>query len=293
MKTMFLILSLFMSVSANAKQLTQTDLGKVYGTGTQSNSVGRALTLKSGVYVVGDEDSKLGGRYHLLIENYVNNSNQFFALLVDKGLRQGSGTGQFFIGKYIKGGTSVMLSPVFVDSDGNLSSQAELNTRASVIEISLRGDAGKVRYPYMLQGHHGALNGQLLGMRAANTQILKFAKHPQKSIFNGASKYDSLVVTGSTVAMHNGYSSNNRFEMIPVNGDGGKIAALVNTEFDTMGEYMVSTSEVSKLAFFLQTGSGAEIFVVASPGYSPGHYNLNIYQPQSRTFMDVFFPGEE
>jgi hypothetical protein len=298
MKTLILTLvlaltSTTMTHSAHAAgALPQTDLDKVYGTGVNNNPTSaRGFSLNAGVYVIGGEKSKIRGTNYLVIDRYANDPSRFFALMVSQ--ENESARGQFFMGKKIKNGAAIMLSPVFIDNNGNLAIESELNNRAAIIEISLRSDAGKVRYPYLLQGHNGALNGQLLGMRAASGETVRFTTRPSQTIFSGADSNDNLVVSGNSVTMHNASSMQQSFEMVGVNGDGGKIAAMLSGEFDTMGEYMTSDSSISRLAFFMKTASGKEMFVVASPSYRVGEYGLKFYSPRSRSLVDFFFPGLE
>lgn len=289
-----LIVALTGTVAHAAGALPETDLGKVYGTGVNNNPTakGYGISLNAGVYVIGSEKAKVRGSHYLVIDKYVNDNSRFFALMVSQSGDRTS-VGQFYMGKKIKNGAAVMLSPVFIDNNGNLAIESELSQRAAIIEISLRADAGKVRYPYLLQGHNGALNGQLMGMRASSKETIRLATGPSQTIFRGSNSDDNLVVSGSSVTLHGESSMQQTFELVGVNGDGGKIAAMLSGEFNTMGEYMTSDSAISKVAFFMRTSSNKELFVIASPGYRVGEYRLKFYSPQSRDLVDFFFPGLE
>ncbi|HWU45047.1 MAG TPA: hypothetical protein VN132_16455 [Bdellovibrio sp.] len=296
MKTLKLafISSLIFTSTAFAKPLPQTDLTKVYESGKADSVMGEPFNLKPGIYKVGDENSKLNGTQFLMIDKYINDDSQVLAILVSQSAIQGqpSAKGRFYVGKKIANGTSLMLSPIFVDVNGDLSIESELNEKAAVIEITLRNNSEQYRYPYMLQGHNGALDGKLLGMRKSPEDEVKFTNWPAKNVFEGRCSQSALVVSGSTVNLNSDYKKQQRFQLLPINGSGGKFAAMVHTELNTMGEYMTSDSDISKLAFFIQNGSGEENFIVASPTLSVGEYIFNFFTPQRRSFLDIFFPGE-
>lgn len=289
------VLAQLLTLNANAKDIPKTDLDRVYKAGTQSVVPGPAINLNPGIYVVGDDDNTVWGTHYLIVDKYVNDDDKILAILIEQGhFDEGKHCiGRFYLGKKIKNGTSLMLSPIYIDINGNLAIQSEMSTTAQVLEVSVRNQAGDFRYPYLVQGHYGALGGHLLGMRAKSTQSPNFVPWPSNNIFSGASDRDNLIVTGSSVAIHNGRGLDRRFELLPLNGDLGKFAELVSTQLDTMGEDMVSETGVKKLAFFMKNTWNEEMFVVASPAGNIGQYEMNFYEQKHRGLMDFFFPGSQ
>lgn len=286
----------FSCLSAQAKDVPQTDLGKVFNQGVRNPINSQRFNVEPGLYIIGDDNNKVSGTHFLIIDKSVNDDQKIFALMISQDEYRGrnfenKGTGRFYVGKPIKNGTAVMLSPVFIDLNGNLAIESEVNQKAPVIEITLRNQSGEFRYPYMLQGHNGALNGYLLGMRAAVRNNPNLKPWPENNVFSGNSNQDNLVVSGSTVAIHNGRSMEQRFELLPINGEFGKFAEMVSTELDTMGEVMISESSVRKLAFFMTNAHEQEIFIVATPTARVGEFKFEFYGPKCRTFTDYFFPG--
>lgn len=285
--------------NAGTTPLTQTDLTKVFNTGKTNNVNAPKINLHPGVYIIGDENHKLFGTHYLIIDKSANDDSKVLAIMMRKHdlNDETKGVGKFYIGKSIKGGTSMMLSPVFIDIYGNLAIESELNQKAPVIEISLRNNADDFRYPYILQGHNGALNSQLLGMRAVNDEKIALNPWPSNSIFTGENHHENIVISGSTVSVHNSRTVQQRYELLPINGEMGKFSELVSTELDTMGETMVSDSEVKKLGFFFkrqsydENQSGREIFIIATPAINVGEYTFEFFGPKCRTFTDYFFAG--
>ena len=131
-----------------------------------------------------------------------------------------------------------------------------------------------------------------MGMRAVSDERIKFTTWPSNNVFEGTCDSSKIVVSGSTVAIHRDSHFQDRLELVPLNGNGGKFAAMVRTELNTMGEYMVSDSSVSRLAFFIKNDNGEENFIVASPSTEVGLYKFEYYGPQFRTFLDRWFPGK-
>ena len=252
------------------------------------------MKLNPGVYVIGDDDSKMSGTHYLIVDEYSNDSDKGLALMLEQdSLKDGRrAAGQFYMVKSIKGGTKLMLSPVFIDMHGNLSVQSELNSNAQVLVISLAPNADKLRYPYQVVGQNGALGGEMKGMRAKSDQNPVFRPWPKQSVFKSESQRGKLVVSGTTVGIYNGSTLGNEFELVPLNGDFGKMAALTQTRLDTMAEDYVSDTAIKKLAFFMNLDH-EEVFLVAQPTALPGQFMFDVYSSQHRTFLDFVAPGKQ
>jgi hypothetical protein len=279
-----------------AKPLTETNLSQVFASGSSAvTSADKAQNImRPGLYVIGDEENKLTGFSYLVVDKYANNDEEFLAVMMSKKDQSmgDSGYGRFYIGKSIKGGASVMFSPLFIDVNGNIASQAEQRRDAEVLIVSLKSSVDKYRYPFMIQGLNGALDGQLLGMRYSSETNPEMKAWPSQNIFQGSSSRDNLVISGRTLSVHNGHGSEQTFEIQSVNGEQGKFAQLVSTKFDTMTEEMNSDTTVQKLVFFMKNSQGKEVMIMATPSSKVGEYRFDFYGPQRRTFTDYFLGGK-
>lgn len=276
-----------------ARELTHTNVPGVLNTGSVSYQ-GPQTTLMPGLYIVGDDDHKWHGQSYLLVDTYVNDPNKVLAVMLPKQVIDSSGgvgSGEIFLGRPIKNGTSVMLSPVTIDITGSLSVESEMETNARVIEVSRRSAPGNYRYPYLLQGHNGALGGQLLGMRASTTQQPRLAQWPSNNVFSGSGGMGHLVVDGTSVGVYSGHLAESHYQLLPLNGDFGKFAELVPTQLDTMSEAMISASQIAGLAIFISGCFDTERMLIASPQAQPGEFQMDMYSPDGRTFSDYLAPG--
>lgn len=294
MKTLISNLISLIAITTSAAELIPTDVSRVYGAGQQISTFTPQIQLQPGVYAIGDEDSKLTGTHYLILDSYINDEKKSLALMVNQAdFNDGKrASGQFYMARPIKSGRAVMLSPVFIDSMGNLSVQSELNREAQVLEINLAPEGNKFRYPYIVQGHYGALDGKLMGMRAKSHQEPKFRASPSNSVFSSRTERGQVVVSGNTVGIHNGAQVDRRYEMVLLNGDLGRMAALVSTKFDTMAEESISDSEIQKLAFFMTDSEGSELFIIANKTAKPGQFVFDFYGPRGRSFLDYFAKGK-
>lgn len=275
-----------------------TDLNRVFSSGkdmssTQTPDKEIKPLIGPGLYVLGDQDSKIWGTHYLLVDSYVNDPTQFFALMISQDdIKKGSqGIVRVYQGRTIKNGASLMLSPVVVDIYGNLSLESETNNRAKVLEISRRTDADSFRYPFLVQGLNNALNGKLMFMRASNQLTPQIQSRPKTNVFEGT-RQEHVVVNGKIVDIHPGDGSDRHFQMTDVNGDFGKLTQLQEGYFDTMGEFMVSQSKVSWLGFFMTSQSGGELFSILIPTAGPGEYRMVVYGNEERTLSDIFLPSQ-
>lgn len=278
---------------AQNRPMVRTDLDKVFQSGQVNRSSPR-VELKPGLYVVGDEKHEGSGTHYLLVDVDVNNPDRLIGLMIpEDSLSKGTtSVGKFFVGRSIKGGTSVMLAPLIIDMDGNILVDSEMTRNSPVLEISAIATEGSHRYPYMIEGHNGALNGKIMGMRAApyNRQPT-WKGWPSAGIFEAESSHGKMVVRGSSISIHDGSRLDHRYSLVPLNGDLGKIAGLKESSFDTMAEMDISASKFSKIAFFLNGLCEEEIFVIASPAVRPGDYNIEFYSPKHKSVFDIFRPG--
>lgn len=294
---LFSTLSLFFGSGqglAESRPLIQTDLKKVLQTQYVGSHAPQVL-LNPGLYIVGDEQHEGNGTQYLLVDTDVNNPERFIGLMIpERNFKQGSvSQGKFFVGRPIRGGTSVLLAPLVIDTDGHILVDSELSRNSPVLEVSAVSTEGSNRYPYLIEGHNGALNGQVFGMRAVESNRKPtWTGWPSAGIFVSPSSEGKMVVKGNTISIHDGLREDRRYTLVPLNGVLGKIAGLKESHFDTMAETDVSTSRFSKIAFFLNGLSDEEIFVFASPMVRPGDYSIEFFSPKRRSFNDIFRPGK-
>lgn len=297
MKTAFLIASLIVSTSFAQQKMVESDLSQIYGTGSSSYSAPfTKIKLKPGVYALGDDNNKMTGTHYLIVDDYVNNQEKGLALLIDQSeLRDKSqARGRLYMIRPIQGGSTLMLSPIEIGMNGQLGIHSELDGTGNspVLTVSLDPQAQKLNYPYIIRGHNGALGGQLLGMRAKSDQNPTFRPWPSHAVFNSETDSGKLLVQNNVVSIHDPRRLDREFQLVPLNGVLGKMAALVSTKLNTMEESYVSNSAIKELAFFMNLDD-CELFMIARPTLTqPGEFLFSFYGPRHRTFMDFFRKGK-
>lgn len=287
-------LMLSQNIPAQNRPFPESDVSQIYSAGSIIYNQA-AIVLQPGLYIVGDDNNTIAGTHFLLVDQYFNDPSKLVGIMISQNsVNRGTQTAaKMFMGRPIKGRNSIMLSPLAIDMYGNIGVDSEVSRNSPVMEISRDTTQGRQRYPLFIQGHNGALNGQVLGMRAAAPDKRPtWRGWPSSGIFEGESSNAKLVINGNTMAIHDGSRMDRRFAMVPLNGDLGKFAGLQDSSFDTMAEMDVSSSQFRKLTFFLTGLCDQEIFVIASPTNRVGDYNIEIFSPKRRTFMDIFFPGK-
>ena len=293
--TTLLLNTLVASIGLAQQKIVQTDLSAVYGTGEQSTGLAPQVKLKPGVYALGDDDHKLNGTHYLIVDQYINNDEKGLALLInqDELESKSQARGRLYMIRPIQGGSTLMLSPIEIGVGGQLGIHSELDGTGNspVLTISVDPQANKLNYPYIIRGHNGALNGQMFGMRAKSDQNPTFRPWPSHAVFNSETDSGKLLVQGRVVSIHDPRQMDREFELVPLNGVLGKMAALVSTKLNTMEESYVSKSAIKELAFFMNL-DGCELFMIAKPAATqPGEYVFSFYGPRHRTFLDYFRKG--
>jgi hypothetical protein len=283
---------------AQANPIPRTDLNKVLNAGKNSYT-SAPIHLQAGLYIVGAESSKaakVAGTHYLLLDTYANDPNQFIGVLIDQGaINEGSPKSAFiFKSSSVRNGQTIMLYPLIIDMYGNLAVESELSRNSPYLELSAQATDSSHRYPYMIQGRNGLLNDHILGMRKSSEQLPNWKAWPSSGIYESGKSNSQIVVNGQTMTIHDNGQITQSYALTPINGDeGGKIAGLGESNFDTMSEVDITSSQFNKIAFFLQDFNQNNIFIVATPMTFPGRYTIKVYTPEKATFMDIFFPGLE
>jgi hypothetical protein len=286
------------SPRSEALPIPRTDVKKVLNAG-KNTYASAPINLQAGLYIVGPENSnsdKAHGTQYLLLDTYANDPSQFIGVMIDQdSIHEGSPRTAFiFKSSTVRNGQTIMLYPLIIDMYGNLVVGAELDRNSPYLELSLQSTDSSHRYPYLIQGRNGLLNDHLLGMRKSSEQLPNWKSWPSSGIYESQRANSQIVVNGKIMTIHDGGQVTQSYALTAVNGDeGGKIAGLGESNFDTMSEADITSSRFDKIAFFLQDFEQNNIFIVASPLNFPGRYNIKVYTPEETTFMDSFFPGLE
>lgn len=279
-----------------AREIPTTNMEQVLNAGRVQRTSAK-LNIQSGLYVLGPVDkdkSQISGTHYLLLDRYNNSEDQFIGVMIsaDSFVAANPKSAFIFRSSFVRNNTSLMLYPITIDIYGNLSVESETTRTSPYIEISLQNLNESQRYPYIVQGKNGLLDGQLLGMRKAEIQSPRWNQWPSSGIYQTGNRNSKLVVNGDTLAIHENGTEPINYIISPINGDdSGKIAALSELNFDTMSESDIGDTQFKKIAFFLNDFEKNNVFLIATPKIFPGRYDLKIYAPQSLTFMDRFFPG--
>lgn len=287
----------FVSIGVFSKPIPRTDLKAVLESGKRSY-VSEPVQLEAGLYVIGEESSqasKVKGTHYLLVDNYINNTDQFIGIMIDEeALNEHKAPKTAFIFKTsnIRNGQTVILCPLIIDIYGNMAVECELNRNSPYLEISLQSNDENHRYPYLVQGKNGLLNDHVMGMRKSSKQLPTWKNWPDSGVYETAFANSQVVVSGQMLTIHSNGQIAESYSLTAINGDsGGKIAGLAESHLDTMSESDVTASKFDKVAFFLQDFDQTNVFFIATPLSFPGRYALKVYTPESQSFMDIFFPG--
>ena len=243
------------------RAIIRTDLDRVRSAGQlEAPTPGPTLRIESGVYAV---RSSANESYRMIVEESVNDPSKFLALLVPEALgsRAGVYRGNIFLGRPLPALGGVMLSPLGIDLFGNLSVVSETQRNAPVVQISQRGG------DLLLQGHNGALGGGLFTMSARSSGRATVAASPRSGEFRTQSQSGNILVTGQVLSLLESGGRDRRFQIVPLNGDLGKFAALVDTQLDTMSESMISQTAIQRLVAFVSgVGSGEQLLLITPSG---------------------------
>jgi hypothetical protein len=297
-KTLLLAATLIASLGLAQQKTVESNVDQIMG-GEEIETLAPPVKLLPGVYAMGDDEHKLHGTHYLIVDKFVNNQEKGLALLIDQEEMQDKtmARARLYMFSPIEEGSQLMLSPIVIDpSTGQLviHSKIDRTGKSPILTISVDPEAQKLNYPYIIRGHNGALGGQLLGMRAKSDQNPTFRPWPKHSVFNSETSRGKLLIQGKTVSIHEPSRREEEFKLVPINGVLGKMAALVSTELDTMGEGYTSDTAIEKMAFFMNL-DGEELFMIATPGPRtslPGEFFVNFYGERHRTFLDYFRKGK-
>ena len=286
------LIALCAQIAKGQEALPRADLQAIFKVGTEQRS-GIPTELLDGTYVVGPiTGDEIQVEHYLMIESDINDSEKFFALMIPKPLAKESpkGLARLFQGRKLNGSSSIMLSPLRIDTNGNLEITSETQTKAPVLEISSR--PGRHKYPYVIQGRNGAMGGQILGMRGYGGFKPSLKALPQDGVFVSGGKSADVVVNFPEIAFYDGSARGSSFTMLQMNGDEGKFSMMVDNSLDTIAESNIASEEIKRIAIFVNGGCfDSEVLITLQPLTGAGEFNATIFRPAKRSLLEFVFPG--
>lgn len=272
---------------SSGKPLIQTDLDRVFSTGSHSPGA-LQFTLEDGHYILGVDGSD-NETHSLFINKSVNDSEKYIALMINNdAFRKDVGSAKIMVGAVINSGAELQFSPTYIDINGNIVVASEGSRTAKVLRISLKQDTKNNRYPYMVRGLNGATNGVLMGMRGAKSNI-DLKQRPSKNVFSWHGQNERIVVNGNSMSRHIPGYGDKSYELINLNGDLGAFSSLVNTTEDTMTTDSASDVKIANFAVFLTEKDNQDCLLIGNPVANAEEFAVKLYSPPKKRFWDSFF----
>jgi hypothetical protein len=270
----------------------QTDVNAVFNVGSGS-ATSEKVALTPGLYLVDEFENQWDPKYYMLVNDYVNDTNKKLVILFPKNaLYQGGTTrAKLFQARPIKNGTSIMLSPLAIDNEGNIRIVSEGREDAPVVEIAARN--GGFNYPFMLKPRNGALNGRLHGMRKVGgyPQLLP---RPTTGVFSSGNRdRTNATIDGDEISIFGGSLRDQTFSMFNLNGDLGNFSALTRSSLNTMREVSTANEKIELLAAFISGCWSQETFVTLRPQVGTyGDFEMEFFHLGNPTLLEKLFgPG--
>jgi hypothetical protein len=249
---------------------------------------GPKIELHPGVYVLASPQRDNFERV-LMVEKDINDANKFYAILLEKDqLQPGfSGTAKLYMGNPVRKGANLKLSPVSVTSEGELVAEADQRSNAPVLMVSLDGRGGSLRFPYLV---HSTGDDQPadMQMRAASLQLPEFLNRAVDGFYAGDSNGDLSIQSG--ILSFRGSWVQQQYMLTPLNGMGGILSQLSNSNFNASSEQDETDTGVSALAFSFKSW-GRPTMVILKPTSSPGSYQMKVFGTRGKSLMDFLAPG--
>ena len=280
------------SAPALGRELMKSDQSAIADAG-QPKFVRRLdMNLKPVIYDLNEVDSRWSTKYHLVVEDNINDPMQSYAFLFSKDAVEKRRTKAWIYSAVpLESNGKMMLAPLFIDNEGNLRDGGMAKENAPVLEVLIRN--GRYTYPYVIRGRHGALDGRLLGMNAAPDYAGQLKPGPSNGIFAATTggKAD-LLVNGEEISIHAGQLADQTFSMASINGADSGFAALMKSTLNTRSRSESVDEEIRKLAAFLKDRNGNEVLMLLTPIVTEwGAYTLEAYEATTPTLLEFFFPG--
>ncbi len=279
----------------SAREIPVYDVNASTQSGGAANLASQPFQLEEGLYIMGPLDkSEISGTHYLLLDKNKQDEGEFIGVILDQSTIEVGNTSEMaflFKTKKVRKGQTTILSPTKIDMYGLESSETKLDDISPHIEISKQDSNNSIRYPYLVQGK-GLLNNSLLGMRKAVLNLPRWNSWPSTGVYYSKKGSYQSVINGNQLTVHS--DSVLTYTLNPFNDYNlGRIATVSFSQFNNMGEFDNTSSEVLKIALFFEDSNSTKMFILATPASYPGRYNVNIYYPREHSFVDYWFPGKE
>lgn len=289
MKSLILTLTAFFSLGLMAQSpLIETDQdGILNGTPNAGSQI--EIDFKPGVYEIGPTQGR--PTHFLIVDRYTNDPNKFLGIYFPRNLeRRQKGTGQFFQIRPLRNSNKLMLSPIALDSTGNLVVMSQATTDAPVFEIARR--AGSHKYPYTVIARNSKGDG-IRGMRGSGRKKPLLNAYPTNDVFAAGidEEYPDILVQGNTITISDDWAFDETFRMIPLNGGTGKIVGLQRSELDTMAEMEIAEDEFSRLAVFVKGYWDREVLITARRTTYMDKFEFTYNKNVRPGILSKLFPG--
>lgn len=286
-----ILVLVLMSLSSWGQQgsLTQTDVNAVLH-GEPSAGPQVEIQFQPGLYEINEGDSNRISHY-LLVDRYINDPNRFIALYFPKNIhRTKTGMGKIFQIFPVRNGTALMLSPLTIDSHGNIIDMSQASREAPVFMLSRR--PGRRGFPYALRAENQNSIG-IRGMRGSGRRAPQLNGLPLAGVFASSDNdsHGTVMVENGVMTLADDLYYDETFNMITLNGGQGKFVGLQASNFDTMAQTDLSQDEFQRMAVFISGLWDRECLLVARRTVTPGVFRFDYYRSETRYILERLFPG--
>lgn len=290
-----IIFSIVVAMGANlwAAELIKTNPNDIYGVGTERPSLTKEWKLEPGLYELSQFNNKWETEYYVLVDRFINSEDKLFALMFPKQAlwERRKFPAFFFQGRELKAKGTKMLTSLYVDNEGNLIVQSEMDRNAPVAEVILQ-DRRQQKYPFLLKGRNGALDGRVYGMRGSGSKRPKLVAMPSQGLFVSRDHgKQEMVVSNTEISFYNGDLVDRTFGLINLNGDLGKFATLTRSTFDAIAESDRASDRIEQIVTFVSGCWDREMMFVLKPDITTGHYTVEVFNERNPGLFEWLFPG--
>jgi hypothetical protein len=232
--------------------------------------------------------------HYWLIDSYANDPSQIIAISFERGATSSSSvsSAQIFHGRRIKGQSSLMLSPLYLDNAGNLrilseSTRGQGGQGVPVLEITAH--PGDTRRPYLIRGRNGALGGAHWALRPSSRSQPVLQAVPDNGRFVSADrKKVNAVFVNNELSLSDQGATDGTYTLISLNGSGGKFMGLVKSRLDTMAEEEIALEQIQGLTVFITRCFDQDVLLHFRPTHEFGRYQMSFFRQAPRSFVEGF-----
>lgn len=256
------------------------------------------VKLEPGLYYAGE--GSFFSQWSLLVERNINDPDKNIVIMIPLNILETSiwhsdqieSDGYILQSRVIENGSKLMLSSLWIDSEGNPEELSESRRNAPVALVSKID--GPQRFPFEIESQNGLFPQGRLGMRAAGSKWMKLNNCPSAGRFGAWDRDHHRRATADrrSIALYNDGGYDMTYQVMNLNGTFGKFSGLSVSTLDTLSQTQVSDGSLSGLVTFV-TGSDfdREMFIVAKPSTKVGVFKFTIYKMIEPSFLDWLFSG--